>query len=240
MKTYRRIGFAGTYYTLWDICAYISYGYDQLPYQTIDYNYIQNLSTDETKAVEKAKLMGATDLIPDDELFGRNRSWKRQTKLFSEIPKSKSFFFEFGKNRGNKIMDCDDYDYLYWYFNSTSNIHAKSILLKNGYHDVDGIMLTEAEYLNYISYHEKQNSIKKGSLITITQESNIRRCEDGFEIKTIEHGWMCIIESISIKYHEYKGFGYYLPTINGVGKKIKNKLISVTTNSNGTISEFNL
>jgi hypothetical protein len=80
-----KIGFAGTFYTLWSVSTSENYATDETgrPYLsgfTTLFSYHQNLSTDLAKAQSKARARGCRNLTPDPELYGRNTSWESYKK----------------------------------------------------------------------------------------------------------------------------------------------------------------
>jgi len=105
----RKIGFTNKYYTLWEVSdPYPKYVDRYNYYMHIDYMYIQNLSMDRDKAIEKAKGFGCTNLEPDHELYGRSaRSFsKRASELRNDL---KEWQFPNGfYNVGDDIRECDD------------------------------------------------------------------------------------------------------------------------------------
>lgn len=67
-----KIGFTNKYYTLWDVSEpYKVYTGKHSYYEKVDYYYIQNLSFDIEKAIEKAAMLGCKTNEVDEELYGR-------------------------------------------------------------------------------------------------------------------------------------------------------------------------
>lgn len=104
-----RIGFTRKYFTLWNVTdPYKKYVDKYNYYMHVDYQYLRNLSMDESKAIEKAKAAGCVDLVPDHDLYGRSaRSFsKRTSSLMNEL---EDWQFPNGFwNIGEDIRECDD------------------------------------------------------------------------------------------------------------------------------------
>lgn len=225
-----KVGFAKTFYTLWDVVSNVEYinteaGY--FPTQKVHYTYIQNLSKDEKAAQDKAQSMGCQDTEVDNELYGRNNSFSTINKLYSELPNTLSPFFEFGKYTGALINQSTDIDYLIWYYKETSNRYAKSILENNGYVDYRDYGLCTYEQIQNIEQALTQQSLGNDILDQYqTQPGNITIT---FERNLSSNG-VCKYEGVDVLFQQFKvmdynGFEYGLPTIKGVGKKIKGKSI---------------
>ena len=221
------IGFSTEYYTLWDVESEIRWdtsGDCPMPYQKISYTYLQNLSIDKEKAIEKAKQKGVKNLEPDHDLYGRNRSWAWEKKLFCEMPKSLSPFFEYGKFFGQKIVDCVEFGYLAWYYSDCKNRYAKQICLANNYYEIGDSLYPESYYLDYIEREKRGKAfMKKAETGTI----------EFTPLKNLNVYGQLNIDGVFLlfpnyKLMEYAGFEYALPVVNGKGKKIKNNNIQAT------------
>ena len=108
-----QIGFSTKYFTLWNVST-------ETKYRTVNhkhyacgvnthYTYIQNLSMDLDKAIEKAKGFGCTDLAPYDDLHGKSKSFTKYTPIDYGVG-----YFNGGKYEGTLISECNDLDYLLW------------------------------------------------------------------------------------------------------------------------------
>ena len=223
-----RIGFSKKYFTLWDVqetIEWTSVGGLNLPYQKISYCYLQNLSMNESEAKRKAIFKGVENFEIDFDLYGRNASFVTRKELFSKIPSDKSFFFEFGRLKGQKIQDCNDFDYLFWFFNESQNIHAKARLLENGFEDFEG-QVVHAEHAKKIKLRDLVVAeIADKDEIEVIVLSNLN-CENElrFEFKN-EVFFGCWNESS--KGYIYQGIEYFLPIIGGKPKRVKNKPVKV-------------
>lgn len=230
MKTTRAIGFANEYYTLWDVTSDVSYTGTQgnyRAYETVYYVYIQNLSKDLTKAIEKAKIMGATCLEPNNDLYGRNGSWECQKRLDSKLPNNLSPFFEFGKYTDKLISELTDMDYIKWYYSKTNNRYCKKILLDNGYRELGLDIVTQEEYDAAINYETIQNIIRDNNCIEVVCDKNLRIGEgfayQRFNFKGIGFDFLFT----EFKQMYYQGIEYALPLIGGKAKRIKGKTLKL-------------
>ena len=224
-----RIGFSTKYFTLWDVqetIEWTSVGGLNLPYQKISYCYIQNLSMDENEAKRKAIFKGVENFEIDHDLFGRNASFFHKKELFSKIPSDKSYFFEFGKFQGEPIKNCTDFDYLFWFFNESQNIHAKAILLENGFVEFEG-QVVHAEHAKKIKLRDLVfNEIKEKKEVEVEILSNLA-FENGFMFSFKNE----VLNGIYLgekKKMFYNGFTYYLPIIDGKAKRFKGKTAKLT------------
>lgn len=97
------IGFATQFYTLWDYHTEDQYytdvkGQHHLGCVKHTYNYIKNISKDENKVSQLYP-----NIKPNHELFGRNSSWEKTTKIEAEVTQ-----FPFGKLIGCDIATSND------------------------------------------------------------------------------------------------------------------------------------
>jgi len=223
-----RIGFSKKYFTLWDVIETTEFEQVEgvnLPFKLISFNYLQNLSMDEEQAKRKAIFKNVENFEIDFDLYGRNASFVTRKELFSKISSDKSFFFEFGRLKGQKIQDCNDFDYLFWFFNESQNIHAKARLLENGFEDVEG-QVVHAEHAKKIKLRDLVvKEIEDKDEIEVIVLSNLN-CENElrFEFKN-EVLFGCWNENS--KGYIYQGIEYFLPIIGGKPKRVKNKPVKV-------------
>ena len=220
-----KIGKATKYYTLWDVTSELQYTTNQrgenLPfYNKVSFIYLQNLSLDLEKAVAKAKSKGVTELEPDEELFGRNRSWSRKEYIQKVY---EPYQFRFGKYESTDIRDCEDSDYLRWYFRETSNEFASKRVIE----------LEPTVYTMYDERIEKIEDVEKWLEQDILRDKleKIIKTEgqiDLFVDRNIDDMGIVNIDGLSLFFKDkkeqyYNGYSYYIPSINGKGKRIKNK-----------------
>lgn len=226
------IGFTNKFYTLWDIQIDLEYSSESfLPNEITRYTYLQNLSFDKDEAINKAKNKGCKYLEPNHDLYGRNSSWEIIKKLYSTLPQSKSPFFEFGKYRDTKIIDCNDKDYILWYFNKTENRYAKSFLLNLGYtehKEYSDILISPEDIIKLSEFDIILEELTKSGKITIEADRNLSRIEDGIVYKYYVND-KGVINFLFQETKEmyYRDFTYFLPVLNGKAKKIKNKTLEL-------------
>ena len=235
-----RIGFSTNYFTLWDVKETTEFQRIEglnLPYQKISYCYIQNLSMNEAEAKRKAIFKGVENFEIDFDLYGRNASFVTRKELFSKIPSDKSFFFEFGRLKGQKIQDCNDFDYLFWFFNESQNIHAKAILLENGFVEHEGQLL-HGEHAKKIKLRNlvfKELEGKEEVQVEILSNIDGNNCfRFSYKNEVLWGGFQGQTKAMF-----YNGITYYLPVIDGKAKKIKGKIVTLKIEKNGLEADFN-
>lgn len=108
------IGFANKYFTIWEVSDPYDRYIDKYNYYThVDYTYLQNLSMDKDKAIDKAKNFGKkfgydVDLEPDHNLRGHsNRNFSIQMSDMKNNLEEWQFPNGF-YNIGDDIRECDD------------------------------------------------------------------------------------------------------------------------------------
>lgn len=146
-----QIGFAGQYYTLWDVTS-------EDVYTTVNdkhfksgvnhrFTYIQNLSMNEESAIEKAKSKGCKSLTVDDELKGQSQSFTKNERFEY---KYEDYEFSYGKYQCMDIRECTDAKYLLWFYNDSSNKFCAERLVEidDNYSIVGGDLLSKTEIEN--------------------------------------------------------------------------------------------
>lgn len=117
------IGFANTFYTLWDVSTEIEYytdlnGKHWPKCEKTHFHYIKNISTD----LEKVKSL-YPDLSIDEELRGKSLSWTKESEdLTPEILK-------FGKYHGKTIQKVSeiDFGYILWLIENANSFAVRGI-----------------------------------------------------------------------------------------------------------------
>lgn len=221
MSTTKAIGFANKYYTAWEISEEIvqeSWG----AYKITHYIYLRNLSFDFETA--KSKFDG----VFVEGLRGKSKSFETKEKIFDPT------MFQYGKYRGMKFSEVDDYDYLMWYYNQDpgekQKENIKKILEKHEYY-FDEFLCYDKD-----NWEMKQNRLKevddakerilKGEIDFIATKNLTIDCffeDKGFIVEN-----HIIYNFENVQHLLYNGYEYGLPTIKGKGKRIKNKKIVVT------------
>lgn len=218
------IGFANMYYTLWSVNTRIEIE-GRRKYNITSYTFIKNLSTIKSKAFEKAP-EGA---IYDKNLKGMCSSYEYKTRI-----KLDDDMFQFGKYEGVRFIDCEDYNYMSWYYSECGNDiqreYIKRILdfcptLKfyNGkYYSLEGynkIMESEAIFNNHSNKIDNKEEVIIDILYNITDSDGIYYDRStGFRY-----------QFPNVKENYYQGYFYYLPIDDkGKAKRIKGKKIVIT------------
>ena len=228
----KRIGFANKYYTLWDVS-------EETVYRTVNdvhfasgtkitFTYYQNLSTDLDKAISKAKSMGVTILEVDEGLRGKTRSFssvKNRNDIYNDNQ------FKFGRYEALQISDCEDVDYLVWYFGETDSkvaaehvvslddsyifdgkslLSRKEQLMKNAEYDINNgkVVLTAVSNFQYSEARDYASISVSFDTETEALETlkNSGRCEWGF-IVHIEN----VSENFTLCKKSFRGHEYYVP-----------------------------
>ena len=234
-----RIGFTQKYFTLWSVTSTPRFTTDwtgkshQVGVDSV-HTYIQNLSMNEDKAIEKARVRGVTDLVPDTDLYGKNRSFRSYSSWNVIVEEKSPHNFQFGKYYDNPIKETKDIDYLLWYYNHQPvyKISDVDFPLHNKV-CVDKILELSDEHCIY------QDELWEISGMEASKKYEANReflKEYGYYIAVIEknvddHG-MLFVDGIEFYFPEiraqyYQGFEYYLPAINGKAKRIKKKRVKI-------------
>ena len=221
-----QIGFTEKYFTLWNVNSTPRYSTDwtgkhhQVGVDT-QYTYLQNLSMNESQAIEKAKIKGVTDTDVDVDLRGKNRSWKSYKSNGFVVDTINPKNFQFGKYSNESILESEDLGYIIWYGSqqgcklSDVNCSEQKKLC------VERVMELSDEYC-----------IHNDEMILISHRDEMAKYEEnreflkeyGYYIATIQrnvddHG-MLFVDGIefyfpTISYHSFRGWDYCLPKING-------------------------
>jgi hypothetical protein len=218
----KAIGFTTQYYTLWDITSDTQYatnsqGQVTSKWNKITYTYLGNLSKDLTKAQEKATSKGCTNLEPDHELYGRNRSFEKTT------PKQHIKEGLESSERSELIMICCSNDK-----ENTEEVRrmAIDILIDKGYCSMVNGILTVSEHVEAM----KKYFSDKEAFMTSTPTTEFLIEKNVSEDKTLYVTTNTrLIFNCDLKSQYYNGYTFYLPTNKkGRGQRIKNKTIKLT------------
>jgi hypothetical protein len=231
------IGFTTKFYTLWDVSIETNYS-ETGQYDVAHFCFLRNLSFDKDKAIEKAKELGCTELEPDKELYGRNNSFstRRNEKIYNDK-------FQLGKYKGKLLSECDDLDYLVWYYYNNGRggvdhftlVKDRILELTDEYVYVNDYLITRANYEAQQRANEFEKLMKLGGELEVTVISNIK--EQGGETLQIEvqldnedftRKLLIDPKTQPVKWATYRGYNYALPMENGKGKRIKNKKVKLT------------
>ena len=225
------IGFGGVMYTLWTIEKTRGIGYEGRLYTKTKYNYIKNISKDESVVKEKYPN------TPIDSTL-RGMRWSFERVAYDPLPND---VFAFGKYRNEKIAECTDYDYLFWYYecgglNDDQRCIVEEQLLNSGkYAKYNDRLMTIEDANIYFENDRKANEIistvKENKSIVVNCTSSII-LEDEFVSKTdsgARLNWEKYTDGENLPMVDcyYNGYTYYLPSKNGKGKRIKGKTLKV-------------
>lgn len=215
------IGFANKYYTLWDCYTETNYTENGVKVTKNHNIYLKNISFNREKA---EKLYPEAKF--DETLKGVSRSF---TKVFKEYPDN---VFKYGRYEGRLFKEVTDYDYMKWYFTTTSVDQQKQlrpILEDNGYYifpRFDGALdiMTKEEHEGELKREREQFEKKENILETMTLLIDHNIDSEGEYLD--ESGIKLVFEAAREMW--YQGWTYYLPVINGKCTRIKNKNIKIT------------
>lgn len=213
------IGFAGTFYTLWNVDVKPSYNhYGECIGHHLNYVYIKNISTD----VNKVKSLYPT-LDIDMSLSG-----KRSFSLFQPVAESfADDVFGFGKYKGQSITSCTDIEYVYWafesgYFTDANKVYAENVLVKAGFYIVDGFVVSPEDYERRMENLAFAEIINTGKPFDVLFESSLN--SDG---QYMFRGQTLNFKDFKLMY--YNGYEYGLPIIKGKAKRIKGKTFHISS-----------
>lgn len=223
-QRFLQIGFANQFYTLWTTeIDRTTDNYGRV-IEKVKHIYHKNISKDRETAFSKYP-----DADFDETLRGKTHSWEDAPKVTWNCVD----VFRFGKYMGRKIDDItDDIGYIKWYYqNVNDEDHKKYIadcLNRQGYYLYNGDFYTKDEIE---SFEQRDRDTEKNlqDLVKIAQEGGsidifieANPNDDGGVYDSQRDMWF-YFENVSQRY--YNGFTYYVPTINGKGKVVKNKTI---------------
>lgn len=226
-----KIGFAGTFYTLWNVQTESIYltdinGQSYLAGVKGHFNYIKNISTD----LEKAKALHP-DLEVDEDLYGRNKSWSdfKRADRVNENP----HIMTFGKyiNRDISELIEQDFDYILWMLDSKYEYSDNGNFAKNHPKVIEHFrQIEEAENEKERLHTELYNKVLADGEITIVLEKNLS-VGDGYAYYSHKENGTSLelnFEGGTWKEMEYGGFTYGLPTLKGKAKRTKGKSVTLT------------
>lgn len=223
MKEGQLIGFANTFYTLWDYrteTTYVtdSYGQHHASGSVTHYYFRKNVSTD----LDKVKRLHP-DLSIDDSLRGRNSSWDSVGRI--ELP---SHIFWFGKYYGqsvDRILESD-MGYCEWVVDKNSCRQSEYIMAHPLY--IEHIAKIEAEKQAIISQH---NALRVGDEVELEFVTNGFNADEEINrvIAKARRDDSAIEFSVGINGFKLVGgrFPYVMPNINGKCQKTKGKRFMV-------------
>lgn len=242
----RAIGFATKFYTLWDIETEDLYttvhtANGERSYKSGSLHkcfYIKNISTDLTK-VESLY----PNVTIDETLRGKSQSFE-WTNGYVKVEYADDVF-ERGYNKGTAIAKCSVLRDLKWAFaNEYGDIRRSNIELAlnnigafvyNGdIYDSKELLNAEIERMTEITSEKNRvesiyKSMINGGVLTTVFTRNLNT----FGLVHID-GVTYLFKDFTVCY--YNGYEYGLPTIKGVGKRIKNKSLELTVKTGTRIN----
>ena len=215
MKTQQVIGFAGTFYTLWNLCEEKKYytapdGKHYPSHIVYHYSYIKNISKD----VQKTRSLYPGVSI-DEDLKGKTQSFSWEKKDVDLTPE----ILKFGKYAGYDVRELVkiDFDYILYMIDNY------------GCNKTWEIAMTTPEYIQHLNVQQDNLNKKLASFkpfesgkhkITIDRNPN----EDGIVSVQIVDGQTIQLQFNNTKECYYNGITYYLPVFSdGKAKRLKGK-----------------
>lgn len=231
-----RIGFANVFYTLWDVSEEANTQYQMAgngsyhavgQYVSVRYSYLGRLSKDEATAIAKAKERGCSNLEPDHELRGRGSfsRWERRGGGYVEEEIDHSVF-RYGKFKGDKISECEDVGYLFWYSKENEYVQKRVLELSDSYYVEDGRLFHNTEkIINGILDGEYEvEAVSNFQIGGINSEGveewsikvNLYDPQTNLEREFCDkfpYGYKVYVAvgDLNLKMREYKGYEYFVP-----------------------------
>jgi hypothetical protein len=237
------IGFANQFYTLWDVLQeehYTTDAYGKHWHSGTSYKYLYcknvSISLDKVKALYPG--------VPiNEELRGITRSFEKSTNNASPFP---SDFFGIGKYTGRKFSDVDDESYYSWFLTNKAVGEQKELIesiLVDRYNWVkfeDEVYQTQ-EQADEIKYNQQRYDARQKLYVELIDKTidvevefakNLSVADYFAYYNDLVYGHLRFNNGM-FKEMYYDGHRYGLPTVNGVGKRIKNKkaLLTITTDN---------
>lgn len=215
------IGFANKYYTLWDVTSnVIESKYSK--YTLVTNAYIKNISMD----IDKVKEF-YPDTEIDESLRGHSCTFE-YTKERKEINTDK---FNFGRYEDQLISECDDSDYLCWFFNNCDGERKQNVearLVELGFTVKDGIIFTpeetkKKERIERMLRNKEELEVFFYKNLSIEFYNN--DSDEYYGVYVDDDGILYKFNDVKLNY--YNGFKYGLPLLNGKAKRIKNKTVKI-------------
>lgn len=193
------------------------------------YSKIKKVSMNKEKAIKLCP-----DAMFDEELVVRYPNFS--IPMYETRTWNANDRFRFGKYFGERIDECNDYDYMVWYFdhieneNGKHNDFVKKCLINAGYIYKDmggyGYFLSPVEVKRSKLTTDKNaaliEKLENGLPISFGAERNVFG-DGNYKIKNVTYHFN------NLKSNYYNGFFCYMPmNAKGIGKRIKFKNVIVT------------
>ena len=222
-QSWLAIGFAEHYFTLWRITYMRERVAPGCVQEKTYFDYIKNISHDENTAFAKYP-----DAKYDPNLRGKTRSWSSSPKeVWTDVDT-----FRFGKYKYRKIDEVNDIGYTKWYYCAASDEEHKkyvlSFLTRFGYTLYNGEIISNEEFERIKQEEENANSVENemissaenGAIVPIFITGNPG---SNGEIYDEQRDMYFYFQNVAER--RYNGYKYYVPTIKGKGKNVKNRTI---------------
>lgn len=215
------IGFTNKFYTLWEVTEETRPLGNGHSYLITNFTYVKNISFDKNVAMAKYP-----NIEINENLRGKTTSFQTRKEIWDNIDT-----FRFGKYKYESIKNGPaSLDYIAWYWDQVYGDHkdyVTKVLTDNGYE------VRAYDYDNNKYYIVSPENIKKEKIIKVKTNEIINKVNAGEDIilhidsNPNEYGDI-YIDDIKYTFNEvkenyYDGYYYYLPALNGKGKRIKNK-----------------
>lgn len=225
------IGFAETFFTLWERTEESHYINGYLSHITYRYSYVKNIST---------SLEAAKEAYPNADIDLELRGFTHVRTEKAELPDEYYNIFRFGRYKGLAISDCTDTGYLIWFARnaeeSKARVIADSRLTQLGYTYIQGEGYERLELAE--AYKEFVASLVNGVTLKVLIDRNTNEYGEMFiNAPDSERGSIIVFpEVVECLYH---GQPYYLPAKNGKGKRIRGKFVRLSVKDN-RVTDFEI
>lgn len=235
------LGWNGSYYSVWNISEFIDEIFDAagnlFRYRHhIYYNYGRKVSKYLDKAIAKYPGIEVNEKLENvlRKHFEECDNWEY---VSNDV-------FRVGKYKGQKISECQDFDYMEWYRDNTEQDTDHKDLI-NKYLIENGNYVKEVTKKK-IGIFKVNNIVYKSPKTLIKEDEDKKRIEEMINIlnsnsevvfhptRNLNNEGNYVEENIVYHFNQYKfytymDYEYCLPLINKVGKKIKNKTVKINS-----------
>lgn len=215
------IGFANKYYTLWEVNVTVT-EYENYSSKTYHNTYIKNISIDKNKVIEKYPTISF-----DENLKGKTHDFDYKNVEWKNIDT-----FRFGNLEGTKIELSTDFQYIALYYSALNDGDHRDYVL-NYLLSAGGYVLRNNELLSPAFIAREQEIVNKQKEIRMLIDNHKSilfksqtNVNDHCEIYDGTAAITYVFQKVSLQ--SYNGYQYYLPVLNGVAKRIKNKVVEIT------------
>ena len=215
------LGYTGKFFARWELTRHIVETKADRYVEYTECKYIRKVADDLETATAKFP-----ELAVDPMLNGKKRSFNTYNKTVFTSTET----FRFGKYNGKRIDEINEGWYIEWYMNLDNDLipdesreYCKRCLLKYfDYTEENGHLISP-------KVRERENEKKRA------QNNMLQKANEGKYVYLELKSWPnadgeITINNVTYTFPEvkasyYQGFTYYMPVLNGVAKRIKNKVI---------------